>query len=68
MEIPDLVEAAPDVGPPAPAIDRAQRHQPVTAALGRGVVLGPPARAAFWETVAVPDVRKRIEDVAAALT
>ncbi len=31
-------------------------------------VLGPPARAAFWETVAVPDVRKRIEDVAAALT
>lgn len=30
-------------------------------------VLGPPARAAFWETVAVPDVRKRIEDMAAAL-
>ena len=24
-------------------------------------VLGPPARAAFWETVAVPDIRKRIE-------
>lgn len=24
-------------------------------------VLGPPARAAFWETTAVPDIRKRIE-------
>ncbi len=31
-------------------------------------VLGPPARAAFWETIAVPDIRKRIEDVAEALT
>lgn len=31
-------------------------------------VLGPPARAAFWETIAVPDVRKRIEDVVLALT
>lgn len=31
-------------------------------------VLGPPARAAFWETIAVPDIRKRIEDVAAALS
>lgn len=31
-------------------------------------VLGPPARAAFWETIAVPDIRKRIEDVARALT
>jgi uncharacterized NAD(P)/FAD-binding protein YdhS len=31
-------------------------------------VLGPPARAAFWETVAVPDVRMRIEDVVAALS
>lgn len=30
-------------------------------------VLGPPARAAFWETVAVPDIRKRIEDVVATL-
>lgn len=30
-------------------------------------VLGPPARAAFWETIAVPDIRKRIEDVARAL-
>jgi uncharacterized NAD(P)/FAD-binding protein YdhS len=30
-------------------------------------VLGPPARAAFWETVAVPDVRQRIEAVVAAL-
>jgi uncharacterized NAD(P)/FAD-binding protein YdhS len=31
-------------------------------------VLGPPARAAFWETIAVPDIRKRIEGVVAALT
>lgn len=30
-------------------------------------VLGPPARAAFWETIAVPDIRKRIEDVVATL-
>lgn len=31
-------------------------------------VLGPPARAAYWETTAVPDIRKRIEGLAAALT
>jgi uncharacterized NAD(P)/FAD-binding protein YdhS len=31
-------------------------------------VLGPPSRAAFWETIAVPDIRKRIEAVATALT
>ena len=30
-------------------------------------VLGPPARAAFWETIAVPDIRQRIEDIADAL-
>ena len=30
-------------------------------------VLGPPARAAFWETVAVPDIRKRIEALADTL-
>lgn len=30
-------------------------------------VLGPPARAAFWETVAVPDIRKRIETMVAGL-
>lgn len=30
-------------------------------------VLGPPARAAFWETIAVPDIRQRIEDMAGAL-
>ena len=30
-------------------------------------VLGPPAFASFWETIAVPDIRKRIEDVAAGL-
>lgn len=30
-------------------------------------VLGPPARATFWETVAVPDIRKRIEVLAQAL-
>ena len=33
----------------------------------RLLVLGPPARAAFWEAIAVPDIRKRIEDVAATL-
>jgi uncharacterized NAD(P)/FAD-binding protein YdhS len=31
-------------------------------------VLGPPARAAFWETIAVPDIRQRIEDIAGALS
>ncbi|WEK57627.1 MAG: FAD/NAD(P)-binding protein [Candidatus Brevundimonas phytovorans] len=31
-------------------------------------VLGPPARAAFWETIAVPDIRQRIEALAALLT
>lgn len=30
-------------------------------------VLGPPARAAFWETIAVPDIRKRIEDLVPVL-
>lgn len=33
----------------------------------RLLVLGPPARAAFWETIAVPDIRKRIEDMAKTL-
>ncbi|MFC0633887.1 FAD/NAD(P)-binding protein [Brevundimonas balnearis] len=31
-------------------------------------VLGPPARAAFWETIAVPDIRERIEAMARALS
>lgn len=31
------------------------------------MVLGPPARATFWETVAVPDIRKRIEVLTEAL-
>lgn len=31
-------------------------------------VLGPPARAAFWETTAVPDIRKRIETLVDALS
>jgi uncharacterized NAD(P)/FAD-binding protein YdhS len=34
----------------------------------RLLVLGPPARAAFWETIAVPDIRKRIEDVVKTLS
>ena len=38
------------------------------AANPRLLVLGPPARAAFWETIAVPDIRKRVEDVVAVLT
>jgi len=29
--------------------------------------LGPPARAAYWETIAVPDIRKRIEAMAEEL-
>ncbi len=31
-------------------------------------LLGPPARAAFWETIAVPDIRKRIEGLADRLS
>ena len=31
-------------------------------------VLGPPARAALWETIAVPDIRNRIEIISDALT
>ena len=42
-------------------LDRDGRADP------RLFVLGPPARAAFWETIAVPDIRKRIEDVVLAL-
>lgn len=30
-------------------------------------VLGPPARAAFWETIAVPDIRQRVEAIVTAL-
>ncbi|WP_420477963.1 FAD/NAD(P)-binding protein [Brevundimonas sp. FT23028] len=34
----------------------------------RLLALGPPARAAFWETTAVPDIRKRIEAMVKTLT
>lgn len=34
----------------------------------RLLVLGPPARAAFWETIAVPDIRKRIEAMVGTLS
>lgn len=34
---------------------------------GRLFVLGPPAQAAYWETTAVPDIRKRIESLVAVL-
>jgi uncharacterized NAD(P)/FAD-binding protein YdhS len=34
----------------------------------RLLVLGPPARAAFWETIAVPDIRKRIEAMVRTLS
>ena len=30
-------------------------------------VLGPPARAAFWESIAVPDIRRHLEAVVTAL-
>lgn len=36
-------------------------------ASGRVFVLGPPARGAYWETTAVPDIRQRIERMAEAL-
>lgn len=35
---------------------------------GRLWALGPPARAAFWETIAVPDIRKRIEAMVQAVS
>lgn len=51
-----------DLDPLGRVLDRAGRPDPTL------FVLGPPARGAFWETIAVPDIRQRIEDVAAALT
>lgn len=30
-------------------------------------VLGPPAFASFWETTAVPDIRKRVEELVGML-
>jgi len=50
-------------------LDDAGRVIGKTGASDQGLfVVGPPARAAFWETVAVPDIRKRIESLAAVLT
>jgi uncharacterized NAD(P)/FAD-binding protein YdhS len=50
-------------------LDEAGRVIGETAASDQSLfVVGPPARAAFWETVAVPDIRKRIEGLAAVLT
>jgi len=50
-----------DLDPLGRVLDRERRPDPSL------FVLGPPARATFWETIAVPDIRKRIEDVAGAL-
>ncbi len=50
-----------DLDPSGRVLDRESRPDP------RLLVMGPPARAAFWETIAVPDIRRRIEDVADAL-
>jgi uncharacterized NAD(P)/FAD-binding protein YdhS len=50
-----------DLDPVGRVLDRDGRPDPSL------FVLGPPARAAFWETIAVPDIRQRIEDVAGAL-
>lgn len=36
--------------------------------VSRLFALGPPARAAFWETIAVPDIRQRIEALTRVLT
>jgi uncharacterized NAD(P)/FAD-binding protein YdhS len=50
-------------------LDDAGRVMGKTGASDQGLfVVGPPARAAFWETVAVPDIRRRIENLAAVLT
>ncbi|MFN8874511.1 MAG: FAD/NAD(P)-binding protein, partial [Brevundimonas sp.] len=51
-----------DLDPDGRVLDADGRPQP------RLFVLGPPARAAFWETIAVPDIRERIAALAAALT
>ena len=45
------------VAPSGQAISRDGAADPVIH------VLGPPARGAFWETIAVPDLRQRIEDL-----
>ncbi len=51
-----------ELDPLGRVLDRAGRSDPSL------LVLGPPSRAAFWETIAVPDIRQRIEHVAGALT
>lgn len=51
-----------DLDPLGRVLDRESRPDPTL------FVIGPPARAAFWETIAVPDIRQRIEDVTKALT
>jgi len=58
----DTLRLGLDLDPSGRVVDAQGRANPGL------YVLGPPARAAFWETIAVPDIRKRIEDVAAALT
>ncbi len=58
----DALRLGLDLDPDGRVLDAEGRPDPTL------YVLGPPARAAFWETIAVPDIRKRIEDVASALT
>lgn len=49
-------------------LDAAGRVIHADGAVDQGLfVLGPPARAAFWETIAVPDIRQRIEAMAQLL-
>lgn len=58
----DVLKLGLDLDGAGRVLDASGRADP------RLFVLGPPARAAFWETIAVPDIRKRIEDVVQALT
>ena len=51
-----------DLDPMGRVLDREGRSDPSL------FVLGPPSRAAFWESIAVPDFRQRIEHVAELLT
>jgi uncharacterized NAD(P)/FAD-binding protein YdhS len=51
-----------DLDPLGRVLDREGRPNPSL------FVFGPPARAAFWETIAVPDIRQRIEDITGALS
>lgn len=58
----DALRLGLDLDPAGRVLDAEGRADPAL------FVLGPPARAAFWETIAVPDIRKRIETMTDALS